>query len=490
MTPHLVRRVRAFSLACLTLGCVQSTYAQQAPPPATMPTTCSAPCVAIRSTGGFLGYLDGFPEFPGWAGDTFEGNPDIIAESTRNRTRPIPYGGVVGVATFLRSHAIANRAAEDSTVLLLSGNNHPQQIAAMPNSARQVDAHGIPAAATHWFWQRIKALDAAAIGVGSEDIQRWLTQMRPEQLTRWLAEGIGAGLPFVASNVIIRLADDDLNVIHHPELNLTVDLPATTSLDMISSLTLRHSCAIAQRVRSATYTFDHGPGVTIVASVTTGTGRESSADRTRRSVLGDNCRTEAKLTRPLALGQTYLLRSSLTGPTFRFRLTTHGTLTPHVASAGLPVVRVTRAGVPMAVMGFVSPATARSLPAEYFEWTRAQGCDAAHCRIDFVPAEKAARWLMESVAAPTSPAPVLLAISDLREADTSTLLDTIPDIRFIALRPDSGRLGRAGLAVDPDSTDSRRYSGDRSFGAVVDERYPELTRVMVRPTARFATQRS
>jgi hypothetical protein len=133
--------------------------------------------------------------------------------------------------------------------------------------------------------------------------------------------------------------------------------------------------------------------------------------------------------------------------------------------------------------GFLSPSTTKELPPEYFEWTKDQGCPAANCRIEFVTAEDAARSLLDAMTPPTGqPAPVLLAISDLNESETTALLDAVPEIRFIALPPSSGRLGRAALAVPPSATQDRRYSGDRSFGAVVDAPHPDLTRFMVRPT--------
>jgi hypothetical protein len=474
-----VRQLSMLSLALILVILSSPTLGAQGQPGA-----CTSNCVAIRSTGGFLGYLDGFPEFPGWIGDTFEGNADLIANPATypNPSKPVPYGGLIGATTFLASHTMPKGT---ETVLLVSGNNHPQQIAALRNPSLRNDQNAIAPAASHWFWKSMIALRPQAVAVGTEDMHRWLAQMRPEHLSTWIKDGISAGLPLVASNVIIRLTDARLNVITNDEHDVTLDVVETGSLDLLDSVTVLHPCATGPSLRSSGFRFDDGPAVTVkqLTPAQERYERESASNRRRRAVLGDVCRTTLVFEQRLRPGRSYLLSSSLTGPSFRFRLTTHQVLTPHAAFGGLPVAGVTPAGVPMAIMSFISPTTASELPPEYFEWRREQGCAAAICRIEFLDAPSAARTLL-AVMTPASgqPSPILLAISDLPSGETNALLDGVPEIRFISLRPDSGRLGRAAAAIAPGESGQRRSSGDQSFGAVVDQSQAELTRFLVRPT--------
>jgi hypothetical protein len=315
-----------------------------------LPANVHAQTVAIRSTGGFLGYLDGFPEFPGWPGETFEGNPDLIPNppAPSGPARPVPYGGLIGVATYLKSHPA------DAAVLLISGNNHPRQIAALRDPTLRNDAHAIPAAVSHWFWKPMIDLKPQAVGIGTDDIHRWLAQMRPEHLSTWVKDAITAGLPLVASNVIVRLIDTHLNVVRNDDHHVTLDVAEGESLDMIDSLIVRHPCAVNSSLRSSSFRFDSGP-VVAVKTLTPAEQRaehDSTANKARRAVLGNVCRTTIEFGQRLRPGRSYLLASSLTGPAFRFRLTTHHVLTPHGAWDGLPVVGARPAGVPMAIMAF------------------------------------------------------------------------------------------------------------------------------------------
>ncbi len=442
------------------------------------PSAASAQ-VSIRSVGGLLGYLDGFPEFPAWPGDTFEGNPDLIAQPNPplDPKRPLPYGGLIGLATYLKSHPVPTSEG----VLLISGNNHPQHIDALHDARVRNEANAIPAAASHWFWKPLIDLHPDAVGVGTEDVHRWLTQMRPEHLVSWIKDGNAAGLPLVASNVIIRLRDPHLNVARDSEHQIAIDIPEDESLDFIDSIRLTHTCGTRDRVRAATFMFDAGPAIAVMppGANELSTERESAANRARRAVLGDVCHTTLRLAERLRPGTTYRLRSSLSAPSFRFTLTTHAVLTPLAAFAGLPVAGVTRGGAAMAIMGFVSPTASRRVPPEYFEWDKADGCAAAHCRLEIVNPETAARELIDLIAPPHQPAPMLLAMANMLEAETTAFLDAVPEVRFVAVSPDSGRLGRAAPAIDASAVP---YSGDRGFGAIVDRQQPDLAKIIVRPT--------
>lgn len=441
-------------------------------------TDCTGNCVTIRSTGGFLGYLDGFPEFPAWPGDSFEGNPDLIPNPTPplDPKRPLPYGGVIGVATFLQSHPVST-----PSVLLISGNNQPQQIAALHGSEfRNSASRATARAATHWFWKRLLDLHPDAVGVGTEDVHRWLTQMRPENLTTWITDGISAGLPFVASNAIIRMTDEHLNTVDNAEHHLELDVAEDESLDFIEEVRITHTCSVRDHVRSAAFAFDAGPAVSVLqpSADESRAERESAATKARRAVLGNVCHTTLHFSERLRPGMTYRLGSSMTGASFRFTLTTHRVLTPHAAFGGVPVVGAAKGNVAIAIMGFVSPSAARRVPPEYFEWSKADGCAAAHCRIDIIKPEEAARAWLALLSPQGKTAPVLLAMSNLPEAETTAFLDAVPEVRLIAVSPDSGRLGRAAAALGASGV---RYSGDRSFGAVVDRQQPDLAKLIVRP---------
>ena len=443
----------------------------------------SAQTVAIRATGGFLGYLDGFPEFPGWVGDSFDGNPDLRPASTpaSASNRPVPYGGLLGVSAFLASHPTPGGAP---SLLVIAGNNHPRQMALVRDRTRGIDRRDLPAR-THWFWKSMIAMRPDAVGVGTYDLHRWLSQMPPEGLVTWIHEGLEAGLPLVATNVVVRLTRPGLNVVRSPELGLVLEVPEDESLPMLNTAVLKHPCAVAGQLRAATFHFDAGPDVTVKqpSAEDERAERESKSRRARRAVLGDVCRTTLEFSQRLRPGKTYRLASSVTGAAFRFTLTTHQALTPHGAFDGLPVVGASPGGVPMAVMSFVSPSAVKELRPEYFEWNHARGCPADACRIEFLDAAEAARMMLDAMASTDGgAAPMLVGLSELQDTEATALLDKVPELRFLATAPDSGLLGRAAMPVVPATTQQQRYSGDQSFGAIVDQAQPELTRFIVRPT--------
>jgi len=462
-----VSRLALTLFVALSLTFVTATAtvrAQRTPPP---PPECDAPCLTIVSVGSFLGYLDGFPEYPGFPGDSFSSGPDSTPERQPRPNTPVPYGGVAGVSKWLETFR------RDSGLLLVAGNNHPQRI--VPQGTR-------PAAPSdaNWFWNRLADLQPAAVAIGGEDIRRLTAQMPAIRAVDWIRSSVSSGhLPFLASNVVIRKSGHGINIVRDSASGMELEIASDESLGPTEAFTLTHSCDVTVKPGGAT--FADGPAVTATAV-------QQSADVDSELGL---CHTDLQFAWALRPGRTYDLtvaavrkQSNLpdTDLTAVFAATTDEVLTPHDGAGSwskLPVVQARRSGVSFAIMAFVSPSLADELPSSDLEWDARAGCAAAKCTLKIMDPRKAAGWWMGLGVPPGSSAPVVLVLSDMFADEDDALLGDMDGIRYLSTTPESVRLGRAAHETAADVRP--RYSGDLAFGAVVDAVHPAFTRLIVRP---------
>src|SRR5262245_8813888 len=148
-----VRRISQIAalLVCLqTIGTVVL-QGQQAPSANAAPVP-----FAFVTFGGFLGYLDGFVEYP--AGPWDPGTKGTA----------LPSGGVIGVKQWLASASSTPAAGGAKTVRLMSGNNMPWY--------RHPDGNGSLTAThrRHEFWNRVASLSPDVVALGVEDFARGL----------------------------------------------------------------------------------------------------------------------------------------------------------------------------------------------------------------------------------------------------------------------------------------------------------------------------
>jgi hypothetical protein len=499
----VTRRYVVVLQAFLCVLVLEGTAAGQQPRPAPtppLPAPCPAPCTSFLITGGFLGFLDGFPEYPGWPGDTFSLADSPAAVRQAKLPSANQYGGVVGVGVWLETYrapsALAVRGAAPPFVLL-AGNNHPQPLGLGPSQDERRQA--VPAPKDHWFWKHVAKLPSDAVAIGREDIHRWLIEMGPSRLVEWAKAGIAENgqVPFVASNVVIRRTGKALNVVAHEALGLELGLSSTESLGFLDEIPLSYRCAAGAAVEGGTFSFD-GPNTPTITF-----DKPQTKGPTKPLETEDQCKLTLKLSKRLRPSQTYRLRARLAPmspnegqrPTEAvFSLVTDDVLTPHANGgpwADLPAVRVDRSGVRAAVMAFVTPEVLTEVPESYGKWARAEGCPAESCQLTYLPPAEAARQLLEMGAGSSSPAgtppdpearlPLLVALTDLSDTELGELLTEVPEIRVVSVHPESSVMGRAAPEVKPTKPGEPRYSGDLSFGSVIDEPHPELTRLMARP---------
>jgi hypothetical protein len=469
MKIHIMKTATAIVLAVAAMGTIA-----HAQPPA-RPEPCGDPCVSILTVGGFLGYMDGFPEFPGWPGDTLTKDLQTLQKITPPAGKPTPYGGLFGVQKWLGKRDPA------ASVLLIAGNNHPQLIA-RPYENRKDSPAAIRLAAD-WFWRPVADLNANAIAVGGEDLRRGLAQVQPGALVDWVRAAIRTRLPFVASNTIIRRSGSGLNLVRHKPSGIALEIAEDQSVGPLKELKLSHPCAMNIDATIFSFTGALVPRIDKAERE----GGEQQSQATKQDVereLDGRCKTTLKLDSRLRPGRKYELAStSVVAQGARFTISTHDVLTPHDGPGswkGLPVARFEQQQVPIAVMTFVSPTLNAEVPATHSTWKEADGCPVETCRIEVLDPNDAASWWLELAGSPMESAPpLLLVLSDLESDEEDELLDRFPQIRFLAISPESTRLGRA--APGSKETDVPRYSGDLSFGGVVDAEHPELTRLIVRP---------
>lgn len=472
----------ASSLMCLG---VVATTVLTGPPPASaqaeqtsqFETPCkAADCLSVLTAGGLLGYLDGFPEYRGWPLDGVRDGSETQSalNQTRQQARDAKssadtgtrefLGGLIGLRRWQSSH----QSVVNQSYLLMSGNNHPQQVGAPDTPGLRPNA--MPAEMEK-FWTEVDDLHADAIGVGVEDIHRWLAQTTVPGVQEWLRTHTSR--PLIASNIIITGSGPDLNVIEDRARGIKLGFAANATVGFVNALSFSFPCGEQSAIMHV------GDW-----SITPKDGITFDAPKIVEPEDGP-CTASVKMTRRLRPGQHYTLTLPHTQP---FQFHTHDVLTPRSSPDGwngLPVVHRPRKQSPdapdaytLAVMAFVGLEVKDELPEAYRTWTKEQGCRWKTCQIEYLAPQTAARQLWELGSDPGQPKPVLAAISALADDELSNLLDEMPEIRVLSLASESLRLGRAA----PDlRSEKPPYSGDLSFGAIIDGPYQELTRLMLRP---------
>lgn len=491
--------------------------------------------VRVLAVGGFLGQLDGFCEHPGGTYDLAPNGVPFVAPFCApggpggQTTGPQPpgrwpfaLGGLLGAAEWI--------ASQDSTalppVILVPGNNQladfadqtiPRSWAATASSTRKLRSQDAQGGADR-FWTLLRdRLKPTVVGLGPEDFLRSLrTPPRDKErgdlqgdrvrfLVDWIRSGGGAavgGLPFLASNAVVKIEGDELNKIEDGDYTLEVE--EGESVAWVQKVKLEHPAGVAPVLvlEESDRPFS-GPGARRTVPITTSAGPAAGAKQHT---------TVTALEGSLLPGKYYQLQITATGRVRHLTFRTHETLLPRSLAAdpwvgpagqirsraadhlkGFPVVLTpTGTGEDLVVISLVDPATGLGLGKN--AWTYRNTTSAL--TIAFTSPSDAVAAILRRLAAADTKAPYVVLLSSLNDDDTLEIMETFPEIRVAVLPPESHLLGRASRLTVNDPSDlvssvfSRRhqpsgapaqYGGDLGLASIVNRHEPPATRVLARP---------
>ena len=413
----------------------------------------SAAPVRVAVAGGLLGQIEGFPELPS------------LPVDWPQRT-PVPHrllGGVEGLQAWV--------ASNKPGLLLLGGDNLPITI-------------GRSSPSTTAFLSRLQSVVArqpTTVALGTDDVLRFLrtsvagssgtTTPAAAALEQWLEN---SPIPFLASNAVIVLRRDGLNVVKSGDIVLEVD--EDSSIGWEKELRLRRPC-------------------TLQPALTLSTGGSQVSTTTAHKRDGQECHSILTVTTGgrLEPGREYVMGVSV-GAAARapFRFHTHRALTPSrrvdssgrlPAASGFPVAPPVQAADHPWVISLVDPNTAK-LSGPALKWQCPVAGRGGTCELTFLPALPATMAMMDVIKArDTSGAPFVALLSSMPDAVTSEVLGTFSAIRLTVLQADSGLLGLAaeGSDITLAGGATQKTVDELRSAALLDGRDPTTTALLVRP---------
>lgn len=374
--------------------------------------------------GGFLGYLDGFVEYPA-------GPWDAVGPG------PLASGGLVGVKRWL---------LEEKPVgaWLVTGNNMPRH----RDFSNGPTGLG-PTNSDHLFWRQLRTLSPTAVALATEDFIRALEADKTSgPLARLAAEST---LPFLATNVFVRVHSKGLNSVTSGEFTLLVSSDQSLALTDRLLMECDDGCPKAM---SATLE-DAGPVAALAApggalAPSTITGAAIDSGKRLRFLLESS---------PLRPGRSYRLKLE-NGAEFAFQ--TSRALTPR--TDGLPMISAVAGQARIAVVAFVDPDVRNVVPPEWWSWRRgsagAPECRGERCEVHVESPLDTWKHLKPLIKG--SPVPVPVVMTELGDELDAELLSSAPEMRVAIISPDALSLGRAADRAPG------RYSGDLGYHALIN----------------------
>jgi hypothetical protein len=416
----------------------------------------SAPRIAVA--GGLLGHTEGFPELP-----------SSQVDFPIPHASPVPrrlYGGLEGLRRWLEN---SSEKATPVDLLLLGGDNLPITI-------------GRQTAEALAFMSRIDAMtarQATVAALSTDDIVRFLRgasiprveQQPPAQrLEQWLRN---SKTPLLASNVVIKIGRDNLNVTEVGDISLEID--PDTSIGWEKELRFSHPCG--QAPTFALSTGDQAVNVSL------------------QTKKGESCHTVMVLDDSARLQPSreyVVVVTSDPPPQRQFRFSTDRPLTPvySPATSGFPVSAPLKRELPW-VIALVDPDSAKYTGRSSLKWRCAaatHNSSEIECQLSFLPAVETVRALLDHVKSQQSDGPPFVALlSSMPDAATSEVMAEFAALRIVVLPADSGLLGRA---VD-EGTRRVELDGQPAFdqpvitelrsAGLLDGRDPSASALLIRP---------
>jgi hypothetical protein len=427
--------------------CAHTAQGQDASKPA---DTATPRRITVQAIGGFLGFSEAFCENPG---GTYDWPAKVAAPGTRGQPDLYPcltvnpdarwLGGAIGAAALL-----GGRPDDELKWLVISPNN------------KAVDENSV-------FEQHLGRLNADAIGLGAEDLDRLMRGPggSAKKIVDWIHRN--SELRVLASNLAIRKEGGEINETDVAGYELKID----------EDKTIGWSAPVVLHFP------DHAPAS---VEVTEGACDAKASAREKIDVsLGkvDGKDVPLKFDEGLRPGTCYWVRPA---KDVELHFETDAALTPRPSAwpslQGVPAVHRGRDHV--VVVALVSPGARARARSGAWSW-RPDEQKPGRQEVLFQDPVETMRYVIKRATHDKTP-PVVVLVSALADVETLKVLEAFPEIRYTVLSPDSSILGRAaGRSDDPKKADPtprpRFFSGDLGLSAMLDQLYSEATRFVMRP---------